>query len=100
MTVEKERERWLARFQVRLVTQPGVDRGVVLEAVKEVNGHCAVTGEEPGEAFGDADAYAVVVAGRLVPEGRAAEARRREEKAGVVGAVLKKIRDIGGLLGG
>lgn len=33
---EKDREKWMARFQVRLAMQPGVDRAVVLQAVKEL----------------------------------------------------------------
>ncbi|MEU7070112.1 hypothetical protein AB0B30_03850 [Streptomyces narbonensis] len=32
---EKDRERWMARFQVRLAMQPGVDRAIVLQAVED-----------------------------------------------------------------
>ncbi|MFG3370945.1 hypothetical protein ACIPWY_31805 [Streptomyces sp. NPDC090032] len=44
---EEDREKWMARFQVRLAMQPGVDRAVVLQAVKDVAAHCADTGEHP-----------------------------------------------------
>ncbi|MFF5832264.1 hypothetical protein ACFY8H_29845 [Streptomyces bacillaris] len=67
---EKDREKWVARFQVRLAMQPGVDRAVVLQAVKEVTAHCAETGEHPRTHFGDPDAYAVEAAARLVPAAR------------------------------
>lgn len=65
---EKAREKWMARFQVRLAMQPGVDRAVVLQAVKEVTTHCADTGESPQTAYGDPDAHAVRTAERLVPQ--------------------------------
>lgn len=45
---ERDREKWMARFQVRLAVQPGVDRAVVLEAVKGVTAHCAGTGSTRG----------------------------------------------------
>ncbi|WP_444971905.1 hypothetical protein [Streptomyces sp. SAI-25] len=54
---EKDRGKWMARFQVRLVVQPGVDRAVILQAVKEVTAHCAETGTHPRTEFGDPDAY-------------------------------------------
>ncbi|MEV8319290.1 hypothetical protein AB0Q95_34545 [Streptomyces sp. NPDC059900] len=41
---EKDREKWMARFQLCLVKQPGVDRQVVLQAIKEVTAHCDETG--------------------------------------------------------
>ncbi|MGF0173690.1 hypothetical protein ACQF36_25210 [Streptomyces sp. Marseille-Q5077] len=93
---EKDREKWMARFQVRLAMQPGVDRAVVLQAVKEVTAHCAETGEHPRTAFGDPDTYAVQAAARLVPADRAAGARRRNA---VVDA-LDSVRDAAGKLGG
>ncbi|MCX4637867.1 hypothetical protein HEP86_01075 [Streptomyces sp. RPA4-5] len=94
---EKDREKWLARFQVRLVTQPGVDRAVVLQAVKDVTAHCADTGEHPRTAFGDPDACAVQAAARLVPEDRAAHARRRNGVVDALDSVLKGARDVAGL---
>ncbi|MFD0147346.1 MULTISPECIES: hypothetical protein [unclassified Streptomyces] len=97
VAAEKDREKWMARFQVRLVRQPGVDRAVVLQAVKEVTAHCAETGEHPRAAFGDPDAHAVQVAARLVPADRAAEARRRNAGVDALDSVLKKARDIAGL---
>ncbi|MFG2608441.1 hypothetical protein ACGFT2_33565 [Streptomyces sp. NPDC048514] len=69
---EKDREKWMARFQVRLAMQPGVDRTVVLQAVKEVTAHCADTGRHPRTAYGDPDAHAAQAAARLVPADRAA----------------------------
>lgn len=87
---EKDREKWMARLQVRLVTQPGVDRAVVLQAVKEVTAHCAETGEHPRDAFGDPDAYAVQTAARLAPADRAARERRRDSVVGTLGSVLKR----------
>ncbi|MFJ7073547.1 hypothetical protein [Streptomyces sp. NPDC098781] len=93
---EKDREKWMARFQVRLAMQPGVDRVVVLQAVKEVSVHCAETGEHPRTAFGDPDAYAVQTAARLVPEDRAERARRR----GSVVDALDSVRDAVGKVGG
>jgi hypothetical protein len=86
----------MARFQVRLAMQPGVDRAVVLQAVKEVTAHCAESGEHPRTAFGDPDVYAVQAAARLVPADRAAGARRRNA---VVDA-LDSVRDAAGKLGG
>ncbi|MEU9700991.1 hypothetical protein [Streptomyces sp. NPDC047981] len=94
---EKDREKWLARFQVRLAMQPGVDRAVVLQAVKEVVAHCAETGEHPRAAFGDPDAHAVQVAARLVPADRAARASRRNARVDALDSVLKRARDIAGL---
>ncbi|MFH8617821.1 hypothetical protein ACH4E8_22455 [Streptomyces sp. NPDC017979] len=87
---EKDREKWLARFQVRLAMQPGVDRAVVLRAVKEVTTHCADTGEHPRAAFGDPDAHAVQVAARLVPADQAARAKRHNAVVGAIDSVLKK----------
>ncbi|MFJ8632371.1 hypothetical protein [Streptomyces sp. NPDC093568] len=93
---EKDREKWMARFQVRLAMQPGVDRAVVLQAVKEVTVHCAETGEHPRAAFGDPDAYAVQAAARLVPADRAA----RERRGNAVMDALGSVRDVAGKLGG
>ncbi|MFJ9032046.1 hypothetical protein ACIRQP_26690 [Streptomyces sp. NPDC102274] len=94
---EKDREKWMARFQVRLAMQPGVDRAVVLQAVKEVTTHCADTGEHPQTAFGDPDACAVQAAARLVPADRAARARRHDAAVDALDSVLKKARDVAGL---
>jgi hypothetical protein len=94
---EKDREKWMARFQVRLAMQPGVDRAVVLQAVKEVTAHCAETGEHPRAAFGDPDAYAVRTAERLVPADRAARARRQNALVDGVESVLEKAKGITGL---
>ncbi|MFD5452039.1 hypothetical protein ACWDTR_15675 [Streptomyces sp. NPDC003470] len=94
---EKDREKWMARFQVRLAMQPGVDRAVVLQAVKEVTAHCADTGEHPRTAFGDPDAYAVQVAARLVPADRAARARQRNAVVDALDSVQKRAGDIAGL---
>ncbi|MEV8395022.1 MULTISPECIES: hypothetical protein [unclassified Streptomyces] len=94
---EKDREKWMARFQVRLAMQPGVDRAVVLQAVKEVTTHCADTGEHPQSAFGAPDDYAVEAAARLVPADRAARARRHDAAVDAIGSVLKKARDATGL---
>lgn len=94
---EKDREKWMARFQVRLAMQPGVDRAVVLQAVKEVTAHCADTGEHPRTAFGDPDAYAMQAAERLVPADRAASARRHDAAVEKLGSVLKRARDITGM---
>ncbi|MEE1843749.1 hypothetical protein ABZ776_27150 [Streptomyces sp. NPDC007076] len=94
---EKDREKWMARFQVRLAMQPGVDRAVVLQAVKEVTTHCADTGEHPRTAFGDPDAYAVQAAARLVPADRAARARRHDGVVDTLDSVLKRARDVTGL---
>ncbi len=74
---EKDREKWMARFQVKPAMQPGVDRAVVLQGVKEVTAHCAAAGGSPRSAFGDPDARAVQVATGLVPTDRAARERRR-----------------------
>ncbi|MFJ9250280.1 hypothetical protein [Streptomyces sp. NPDC101776] len=93
---EEDREKWTARFQVRLAMQPGVDRTVVLRAVKEVTAHCADTGEHPRTAFGDPDAYAVQTATRLVPADRAADARRHNTVVDTFSSVLKRIRDVTG----
>lgn len=94
---EKDREKWMARFQVRLAMQPGVERAVVLRAVKDVTGHCAETGEYPQTAFGDPDACAVRAAVRLVPADRAAHARRRNGVVNAFVAVLKRVRDVPGV---
>ncbi|MFI2377541.1 hypothetical protein ACH5AO_21085 [Streptomyces sp. NPDC018964] len=94
---EKDREKWMARFQVRLAMQPGVDRAVVLRAVKEVTAHCAETGEHPRTAFGDPDAHAVQAAARLVPTDRAVRARRRDAVGDKLTAVLKRAGDVTGL---
>ncbi|MEU9999120.1 hypothetical protein [Streptomyces sp. NPDC050848] len=94
---EKDREKWMARFQVRLAMQPGVDRAVVLQAVKEVTAHCAETGEHPRTAFGDPDAHAVQTAARLVPADRAARDSRRNTGVDTLDSVLKRARDIAGL---
>ena len=94
---EEDREKWMARFQVRLAMQPGVDRAVVLQAVKEVTTHCADTGEHPRTAFGDPDAYAVQAAARLVPTDRAARARRHDAVVDKIGSVLKRAGDVAGL---
>ncbi|WP_329200332.1 hypothetical protein [Streptomyces sp. NBC_01435] len=94
---EKDREKWMARFQVRLAMQPGVDRAVVLQAVKEVTTHCADTGEHPRTAFGDPDAYAVQAAARLVPADRAARVRRHGAAVDALDSVLKTARDVTGL---
>ncbi|MFF8835686.1 hypothetical protein [Streptomyces sp. NPDC015130] len=94
---EKDRERWMARFQVRLAMRPGVDRAVVLQAVEYVTTHCAETGEHPRTAFGDPDAYAAQVAELLVPQDRAARARRRDGRLDALDSVLKKAREAMGL---
>lgn len=94
---EKDREKWMARFQVLLAMQPGVDRAVVLQAVKDVTAHCADTGEHPQTVFGDPDAYAVQAAARLVPADRAAHARRRNAVVDRFSSVLKRARDVPGL---
>lgn len=94
---EKDREKWMARFQVRLAMQPGVDRAVVLQAVKDVTAHCAQTGEHPRTAFGDPDAYAVQAAERLVPADRAARARRHDTVVDKLDSALKRAGDIAGL---
>ncbi|GAA2598393.1 MULTISPECIES: hypothetical protein [Streptomyces] len=93
---EKDREKWMARFQVRLAMRPGVDRAVVLQAVKEVTTHCADTGEHPRTAFGDPDAYAVQVAARLVPADRAARARRQNAVVDGLDTVLRRFGDVAG----
>ncbi|MFF9346855.1 hypothetical protein [Streptomyces sp. NPDC014734] len=93
---DKDREKWMARFQVRLAMQPGVDRAVVLRAVKEVTTHCADTGEHPRTSFGDPDAYAVQTAARLVPADRAARARRHGSAVDTLGSVLKRVGDLAG----
>ncbi|MEV6566948.1 hypothetical protein [Streptomyces kronopolitis] len=94
---EKDREKWMARLQVRLAMQPGVDRAVVLQAVKEVTAHCATTGEHPRAAFGDPDTYAVQTAARLVPADRAARARRHDGVVNTLGSALKRAGDVAGL---
>ncbi|MFE1176818.1 hypothetical protein [Streptomyces sp. NPDC058773] len=94
---EKDREKWMARFQVRLVMQPGVDRAVVLQAVKEVTAHCAETGEHPRTAFGDPDAHALQAAARLAPADRAARERRQNAVVDGLGSVFNKVRDVAGL---
>ncbi|MDT0460654.1 hypothetical protein RM550_33855 [Streptomyces sp. DSM 41527] len=94
---EKDREKWMARFQVRLAMQPGVDRAVVLQAVKDVTAHCADSGEHPRTAFGDPDACALQAAAVLVPADRAARARRHDAVVDVLGSVLKRAGDVAGL---
>ncbi|MGW8556977.1 hypothetical protein [Streptomyces tubercidicus] len=94
---EKDREKWMARLQVRLVMQPGVDRAVVLQAVKEVTAHCEETGEHPRDAFGDPDTYAVQTAARLAPADRAARERRRDSAVGRLGSALKRAGEVTGL---
>ncbi|MEH0638411.1 hypothetical protein QBA35_34815 [Streptomyces bottropensis] len=95
---EKDREKWMARFQVRLAMQQmGVDRAVVLRAVKEVTAHCADSGEHPRAAFGDPDAYAVQAAARLVPADEAARARRHNAVVDAFGSIAKRVRDVPGL---
>ncbi|MEW1700836.1 hypothetical protein ACIQCR_32905 [Streptomyces sp. NPDC093249] len=94
---EQDTERWMARFQVRLAMQPGVDRAVVLQAVKETTGHRATTGEDPRTAFGDPDTYAVEVAARLVPADRAARERRHNALVDTLSSALKKTREATGL---
>ncbi|MFD8825749.1 hypothetical protein ACFV1C_25775 [Streptomyces sp. NPDC059605] len=93
---EKDREKWMARFQVRLAMQPGVDRAVVLRAVKDVTTHCADTGEHPRTAFGDPDAHAVQTAARLVPADRAARARQRNAVVDKLDSVLRRVGDVAG----
>ncbi|MGW7486992.1 hypothetical protein [Streptomyces sp. NPDC054786] len=87
----------MARFQVRLAMQPGVDRAVVLQAVKDVTAHCADTGEHPRTAFGDPDACAVEAAVRLVPAEQAARARRHDAVVDRLASVLKRAGDVAGL---
>ncbi|MCZ9343588.1 hypothetical protein NGM37_38145 [Streptomyces sp. TRM76130] len=87
---EQDREKWLARFQVRLAMQPGVDRAVVLQGVKEVTAHCEETGQHPRTALGDPDAHAVKTAARLVPAERAARERRKGTWLAVLDAVGRK----------
>ncbi|MCK8433563.1 hypothetical protein G3I77_11080 [Streptomyces sp. D2-8] len=94
---EKDRERWMARFQVRLAMQPGVDRAVVLQAVKDVTAHCGETAEHPRTAFGDPDSYAVQAAARLVPADRAARARQHNAVVDALDSVLKRGGDVAGL---
>ncbi|WP_333743672.1 hypothetical protein [Streptomyces ardesiacus] len=91
---EKDREKWMARFQVRLALQPGVDRAVVLAAVKEVTTHCADHGEDPRTAFGDPDAHAVRVAARLVPADRTAGARRQNAVLDRLDSALRRTEGI------
>ncbi|MET9122463.1 hypothetical protein [Streptomyces sp. NPDC004528] len=94
---EKDREKWMARFQVRLAMQPGVDRVVVLQAVKEVTVSCAETGAHPRTVFGDPDAHAVRTAARLVPADRAARARRHDAVVDALDSVVKRAGDVTGL---
>ncbi|MFE3073299.1 hypothetical protein [Streptomyces sp. NPDC059247] len=96
-TEERDREKWMARFQVRLAMQPGVDRTVVLQAVKEVAGHCAVTGEDPRTAFGDPDTHAMETAARLVPADRSAREKRHSTLINTIDSALKKTREATGL---
>ncbi|MEU9759012.1 hypothetical protein AB0D98_04270 [Streptomyces sp. NPDC047987] len=93
---EEGREKWMARFQVRLAMQPGVDRAVVLQAVKDVTAHCADTGEHPQTAFGNPDACAVQAAVRLVPADRVVRARRHNDVLDTLDSVLKRAGDIAG----
>ncbi|MEU9603825.1 hypothetical protein [Streptomyces sp. NPDC048057] len=94
---EKDREKWMARFQVRLAMQPGVDRAVVLQAVKEVTAHCSETGEHPRTAFGDPDAHAVQTAARLVPADQAARAKRHNTVVDALDSALKRVGGAAGL---
>ncbi|WP_431964196.1 hypothetical protein [Actinacidiphila sp. bgisy160] len=94
---EKDREKWMARFQVRLAMQPGVDRAVVIQAVEDVTVHCVDAGEHPRTAFGDPDAYAVQVAARLVPTDRAARARRHNAVMDALDSTLKRVGEIADL---
>ncbi|MEU7113000.1 hypothetical protein [Streptomyces sp. NPDC046182] len=94
---ETDRAKWMARFQVRLAMQRGVDRAVVLQAVEDVTWHCAQTEEHPRTAFGDPDACAVQAAARLVPTDRAERATQRTAGMDALDSVLKKAREIAGL---
>lgn len=94
---DKDAERWLARFQLKLVTQPGVDREVILRALKEVTFHCDETGEDPRTAFGDPDAYAVKTAARLVPPERAERDRRQSGLLKAIKRVGRRAEDIAGM---
>jgi hypothetical protein len=94
---EKDRGKWMARFQVRLAMQPGVDRAVVLQAVKGVTAHCADTGEHPRTAFGDPDTCAVQAAARLVPADRAVRTKRHDAVVDALDSVLKGAGDVAGL---
>ncbi|CAM5337611.1 hypothetical protein [Streptomyces fumanus] len=94
---ERDREKWMARFQVRLAMRPGVDRAIVLQAVKEVTAHCAETGEHPRTAFGDPDRYAEQTAARLVPADRAAREERQNAVLNALASVRRKAEDIAGL---
>ncbi|MDT0433593.1 MULTISPECIES: hypothetical protein [Streptomyces] len=94
---DKDREKWMARFQVRLALQPGVDREIVLRAVKDVTGHCAITGEHPRDAFGDPDEHAVRVAALLVPADRAERERKRDAVVDAIGNAFKRAGDAAGL---
>jgi hypothetical protein len=91
---EKDREKWMARFQVRLAMRPGVDRAIVLQAVEEVTAHCAQTGEHPRTAFGDPDTYAERTAARLVPADRAAREGRHNAVMNVLDSVRGKTEHI------
>jgi hypothetical protein len=91
---EKDREKWMARFQVRLAMRPGVDRAIVLQAVEEVTAHCAQTGEHPRTAFGDPDTYAERTAARLVPADRAAREGRHNAVMNVLDSVRRKTEHI------
>ncbi len=93
---EKDREKWMARFQVRLAMQPGVDRDVVLRAVKDVTAHCADTGEHPRTAFGDPDTHAVRAAARLVPADRAERERRHDTVVDKLRSVVQRAEGITG----
>ncbi|MFF5103412.1 hypothetical protein [Streptomyces sp. NPDC000134] len=90
----KDREKWMARFQVRLAMRPGVDRAIVLQAVEEVTAHCAQTGEHPRTAFGDPDTYAERTAARLVPADRAAREGRHNAVMNVLDSVRGKTEHI------
>ncbi|MGW6097216.1 hypothetical protein ACWFRK_23235 [Streptomyces sp. NPDC055157] len=94
---EKDREKWMACLQVRLAMQPGMDRTVVLQAVKDVTAHCTDRGEHPRTAFGDPDAYAVHAATQLVPADRAARARRHDAVVDALDSVVKRAGDVTGL---
>ncbi|MFC8518676.1 hypothetical protein [Streptomyces sp. NPDC057257] len=94
---DEDREKWMARFQVRLATQPGVDRAVVLQAVKDVTAHCALTREQPRTVFGDPDAYAVQTAARLVPTNRTARAKRHDSLLDTLASIGRRAEDVAGL---
>lgn len=94
---QEDRGKWMARFQVRLAVQPGVDRAFVLQAVEEVTARCAEGGEHPRTVFGDPEACAVRAVARLVPADRAARARRQDAVVEVLDSLGRSAGDIAGL---